>query len=167
MASDAATRTRKRAPATSAAPAPGYDTDYYGWVREQVALLQAGALDRIDAANIAEELSDMAKAEFRAWRSALRIVLVHMLKWDHQPSLRSRSWVVSIRSHRRMFKNILDENPSLKPRRAEALRMAYADAVDDAVLETGLPTRTFPADCPYTMDDVLGRSFVFEDESAS
>jgi hypothetical protein len=142
-----------------------YERDYYGWIQEQIALLRSGRLDRIDAENIAEELSDMGKAEFRSLESALRLVLVHMLKWDHQPGMRSRSWVVSIKTHRRRYERVLAENPSLKPRRSTAVALAYEQAVDDAAIETGLPTRTFPVECPYTLADILERPFVHDDES--
>ena len=56
----------------------------------QVALLRAGKLTEIDALNVAEELEDVAKAEFRSLVSAVTIVVLHLLKWDFQPQRRSR-----------------------------------------------------------------------------
>ena len=35
------------------------------------------------------------------------------------------------------------------------MREAYADAVKDAIDETGLRADVFPSTCPYAQDDVL------------
>src|SRR5215213_2020801 len=80
-----------------------YEDDLYAWVNEQVELLRAGRLDEIDAENIAEELSDLGKDEFAKLQSCLRVLLMHMLKWDQQPEHRTRSWVFSIREQRRRY----------------------------------------------------------------
>jgi Domain of unknown function DUF29 len=45
--------------------------DYYGWIQRNVYAIRAGRIDRVDWANIAEELEDMGKSEKRAWRSQL------------------------------------------------------------------------------------------------
>jgi phage-related protein len=48
-----------------------YTRDYYGWIQRNVYAIRAGRIDRVDWANIAEELEDMGKSEKRAWRSQL------------------------------------------------------------------------------------------------
>lgn len=150
--------------ASQAHPNPGtlYEDDLYTWVQEQVALLRAGRLDEVDAENVAEELSDVGKSEFSKMQSALEIVLVHMLKWDHQPERISRSWANSIAAQRRHYGDVLVDNPGLKPRRYQAIERAYAQARLQASSETGLPKEAFPADCPYTLSDVLERSFEYK-----
>jgi Domain of unknown function DUF29 len=139
-----------------------YEDDYYGWVMEQVALLRSGRIDEIELGNIAEELEGLAKDEFAKLRSSLRILLMHMLKWDQQPEHRTRSWVSSIREQRRRYSRILKENPSLKPRVNEARDQAYDDARDWAAAETHLSEREFPAACPYDWKEILDRPFEFD-----
>ena len=39
-------------------PRAAYETDLHAWAMEQAALLRAGRLDAVDAANVAEELED-------------------------------------------------------------------------------------------------------------
>jgi hypothetical protein len=39
-----------------------YETDYYGWVQEQVELLESGQLDRLDVANLIEEIKSLGAA---------------------------------------------------------------------------------------------------------
>lgn len=40
---------------------PLYETDFYGWTRQQAALLRAGKLAQSDIGHIAEEIEDMGK----------------------------------------------------------------------------------------------------------
>lgn len=144
----------KKAGATS-----GYDEDLYAWAQEQAALLRAGRFSEIDVANIAEELETLGRSEFRAYASAYRVLLLHMLKWDHQPTKRSRSWWVSIAVQRGRLKEVLDDNPSLKSRRQDAIARAYREARLMAVDETGLPLVSFPEACPYDEQAINARSF--------
>ncbi|KIZ48071.1 MULTISPECIES: DUF29 domain-containing protein [Rhodopseudomonas] len=140
-----------------------YADDRYGWVEQQVALLRQGRVTEIDADNIAEELSDVGGEQYDKLESAIRVVLLHLLKWDQQPTHRSKSWVFSIRTQRRQIARVLKKNPSLKPHIAEAIGEAYLDARDDAQEETGLPAKAFGSTCPYDWDAILSRAVEFED----
>ena len=139
--------------------AVAYDADFYTWLNEQAQLLRSGRLDELDVGNIAEELEGMARSEFRSLVSSLRVLVMHMLKWDQQPEHRTLSWVYSIREHRDRYAEILEENPGLKPRRDEALAKAYKLARNWAAHETRLPEEEFPKTCPYDWDDLLNRPF--------
>ena len=139
-----------------------HDDDLYTWVQEQVALLRAGRLDEIDAENIAKELSDLGRSEFAKLQSTLRVLVMHMLKWDQRPEHRTSSWIYSIREQRRRYGHVLADNPGLKSRQEEALRRAYPDARDWAADETSLAADEFPVRCPYSWDDILKRPFEFD-----
>ena len=91
---------KERPGKTKPAKRTRYEEDPYTWVSEQVALLRAGRLDEIDAENVAEELSDVGGEQYNRLESALEVLLMHMLKWDHQPGRRSRSWSLTIEEHR-------------------------------------------------------------------
>jgi hypothetical protein len=134
-----------------------YEDDLYGWVEEQVALLKAGRLSEIDAVNIAEELGDVGKDQYDKLESAIRIVVLHLLKWDYQPARRSRSWVLSIQEHRRRIARLLKKNPSLKSSLDDAVDEGYEDARGDAIRETDLPAESFPHVCPYVWDVIVDR----------
>lgn len=142
-----------------------YADDLYTWVGEQVALLRAGQLDQIDAAQVAEELDDVGSEQYDKLESALRVILMHMLKWDQQPEYRTPSWVYSIREQRRRYAKVMKRNPGLKSRLEEALADAYESARLWAASETNLSPREFPAACPYGWDDILNRPFG-EDEAS-
>jgi len=62
----------------------------------------------------------------------------------------------------RRIEKLLRESPSLRPFVAETLSEAYAEAREDALEETGLPEADFPAECPFSPDEVLSRSFLPE-----
>jgi len=157
-----ATKTIDRSPPTVPA-SRSYKDDLFGWVEDQVALLKAGQLSEVDAANIAEELADVGGEQYDKLASAVRVVLIHLLKWDHQPERRSRSWVLSVGEHRRRIARVLKKNPSLRPSIDDAIDEAYEDARGDAIRETALTADTFPTICPYIWDDILNRKIAFDD----
>jgi len=146
-----------QAPAPKARPAPLYERDLYAWSQEQARLLRAGRLAEIDAENVAEEILDVGRNEYDKLESALRVLLAHMLKWDHQPARRSRSWENTIAEQRDRTLRQLRDNPSLKARLREAVADAYRSARRDASSETDLDLGTFPEACPYDGDAILNQ----------
>ena len=136
-----------------------YDRDFYAWSREQAELLRAGRLAEADIAHIAEEIDSMGRTEKRELISRLSVLLLHLLKWRHQPEKRGPSWEASIRVQRNRLADHLDDNPSLKTLLPKALASAYRDASLEAVAETGLPGATFPAACPWTVEQALDGGF--------
>jgi hypothetical protein len=159
------TTTKSKAPSTpdqGPVASMSYADDIFGWVTQQIELLRAGRINEIDADNIAEELSDVAHNQYDKLESALRILLLHFLKWDHQPTHRSKSWVFSVRTQRRHIARVLKKNPSLRPHIAEAIAEAYSDACDEAEAETGVARKIFELTCPYGWDAILTRAVEFE-----
>lgn len=141
------------------ATAPLYDRDVYAWSQEQARLLRAGSLDEIDADNIAEEILDVGSNEYDKLESALRILLAHMLKWDHQPEKRTRSWENTIREQRYRVEKQLRKNPSLKSQLEEAVHDGYRSAILLASSETDMDVDRFPPECPYDWDAIVNRPF--------
>lgn len=153
---------------TKPASEPGirHADDLYGWVQQQMKLLQAGEVAKVDAPQITQELADMGRNEFARLESAIRLVLHHLLKWDHQPDRRSRSWAITVSLQRRKIGRLLVQNPSLKPRVEAAIQNAYFDARDHAGKETGIPAKTFPSECPYLWDDITLRPIDWDDDQS-
>ncbi len=89
----------------------------------------------------------------------LKVLLLHLLKWQYQPELRGRSWRWTIDEKRRAVADHLDENPSLHGHLDEAIRHAYGAAVLRAERETNLPRDMFPWACPYTPGQVAVPDF--------
>jgi Domain of unknown function DUF29 len=136
-----------------------YERDFYSWSIEQARLIRESRDGALDRGNLAEEIESLGREQFNKLVSTLRVAMMHMLKWDHQPSRRSRSWALSIEQQRYEIDNVLDDNPGLKPRLGEAIVRAYRSARIDAAKETELDQATFPETCPYSFDDITKRAF--------
>jgi hypothetical protein len=134
-----------------------YERDLYSWASQQAELLRAGRIAEADVLNIAEELDDVGNEQYDKLESALRIILIHLLKWDYQPERRSRSWQASIRVQRNHVLKVLRKNPGLKSALDEAVVEAYADARIEAALQTSLEDEIFPYDCPFSYDEIMQR----------
>jgi len=152
-------QTAKARPAKSATR---YEDDLYSWVFEQVALLRAGRLSEVDAINVAEELSDVGNEQLDKLESAIAVLTQHLLKWDHQPQRRSRSWFATIREQRRRIERVLKNNPGLKSKLDEAISGGYSDGRDRAFAETKLKFSVFPPACPYTFGEMMTRVIEIE-----
>ena len=137
------------------------EADLYSWARRQAELLRAGRLSEIDAAAIAEEIDDVGEEQYDKLESAFRVLMLHLLEWDHQPAMRSRSWTLTIREQRRRAERQLRKNPGLKSQVDEALEAAYEDARLEAANETGLPLSIFPTQRPFEQVEIMQRSIVW------
>jgi hypothetical protein len=136
-----------------------YDQDFYAWSHEQAALLRAGRADEADLEHIAEEIESMGKTEKRELIARLTILLLHLVKWQFQPALRSRGWRLNIEGQRLDLEDHLRDNPSLKAILAPAIAQAYRRALIEAERETGLDAATFPANCPYSFAQMMSGDF--------
>jgi hypothetical protein len=136
-----------------------YERDFYSWLMEQARLLREGRFDALDRDNLGEEIESLGREQFNKLESALRVLLMHILKWDNQPRRRSRSWVLSIEAQRIEVENVLSDNPGLKPRLHEAIARGYRLARLEAARETGLDKSSFPQTCPYSFDELMSREF--------
>ena len=133
-----------------------YDQDFYQWTQEQAALLKAGALSQLDIENLTEEIESMGKSQKKELISRLVVLLMHMLKWDHQSDKRGRSWLKTIATQRTEIEILLYDNPSLKNELSNTVLKAYRLAVKQASTETGLGIGSFPLNCSYTIEQIMG-----------
>src|SRR5208337_4270228 len=83
---------------------------------------------------------------------------MHLLKFKHQPDLRSNSWVKTIEEQRLELRDLL-ESGTLRNHAQDVLAKAYERAVKLASIETGLSESTFPQACPLTLEDILERDY--------
>lgn len=137
-----------------------HDTDFYAWTHQQLHLLRTGQLGALDVPNLIDEIEDMGGSIHSQLDSRLGILLMHLLKWQYQPSHRGRSWELTIKEQRRKLERLLRKNPSLKPTLDEILADAYGDAVLMAAKETGLSENLFPEQCPYSLDQIIYSGFL-------
>ena len=141
-----------------------YERDFVAWSEVQAALLRARRIDGLDWDNLAEEIESMGRSDRRALESRLRVILLHLMKWQVQPGLRGPGWRRTLDEQRREVAKLLHESPSLRPRIPSLMGEAYVDAVRDAVAETGLRAETFASTCPFAPDQVLDDGYLPAEE---
>jgi hypothetical protein len=139
------------------------DTDFHAWALEAAERVRARQLTEEDYDWIAEELEDMGKNRQHALKRQLRRLMMHLLKWQYQPSHnQGSSWRRTLLSARREIADLLEENPSLKPYLQGIINRTYQQARTDAHIETQLPVETFPAtflETGWTLEQVLDFEF--------
>jgi hypothetical protein len=141
----------------------GYEQDFYAWTVEQAKLLRSGEFSKVDALNVAEEIESVGRRDRRELGDRLENLLVELLKWRCQPGARCGNWQSAILQQRFEVEQIVEDSPSLRQFAIERLGEAYSDARERVVGELGLLQPDFPADCPFSLDQVLSHSFVPED----
>lgn len=146
--------------------AADYETDFYAWALYNAQLLREGRLSELDVEHLAEELESMGKRDRRELISRFKILLGHLLKWQYQPDYRGRSWRGSIIEQRSEIRELIKENPSLRPYLPNSVIDAYSKAVELATKETRLSINTFPRECPYSLEKILDDDFYPENQPA-
>lgn len=132
-----------------------YRIDEYAWLGQQAEALRSRAWSRVDAANLAEFLDDMADDKRQAVKSHLRVLLLHMLKMTHQPELRSGSWRSSIIAQQSQAADKISVSPGMRQYLPFMFADAYRVARLQAAAETSLDEAVFPVDNPWTLDEAL------------
>ncbi|WP_069472520.1 DUF29 domain-containing protein [Candidatus Marithrix sp. Canyon 246] len=118
------------------------ETDFYRWSMETADALRMGHYADVDMQAVALELENMGASERRELINRLAVLLMHLLKWQYQPGIRSRRWELTLIEQRREIQDLLEDNLSLKHQ-----------------LETNLPQKTFPKECPCNIEEIMLESF--------
>ena len=136
-----------------------YETDFYLWTQEQAKLLSQGAWTDLDIGNLVEEIESLGKQQKQELRNRLGILIGHLMKWEYQPELRSKSWKATIWEQREQVMDILQENPSLKPYLEEAIYKGFRQGISLVLRETPLDFDDLPKECPYAIAQILDPQF--------
>jgi hypothetical protein len=89
-----------------------YEDDIYLWGQEQTAALEARRFNDLDIAHLVEEITEVETSFDLRLASALYQVLVHLLKWQYQPTKRSKNWRLSLLEYHRRIPYNLRRAPS-------------------------------------------------------
>lgn len=140
--------------ATAESLAALYTEDETAWLEEMAALVRRRDVAGLDLDNLGEYLTDMAKRDRREVKSRLVVLLMHVLKWEFQPEARSGSWRATILHQRNELVDCAGGGV-LRNHAESVLSAAYDSAIEPAAAETGLPRSSFPASCPYTIEQLF------------
>jgi len=136
-----------------------YETDFYGWTQEQTRYIRSGDWSLLDYENILEEIEAMGRAERRSLRNRLAVLFMHLLKWQHQPARRGKSWKTTIVHQRTAINSLLEDSPGLNSALHDSIGRAWKDALKDVEVETELNRDTFPQTCPWAFDTFMDENF--------
>jgi hypothetical protein len=132
-----------------------YDTDVVTWAEQQADALRRRAANEIDWDNVAEEIEDVGRSEMRAITSALRVAMQHklyLLGWPNAPA--ARRWEIEARNHLAIAHHDFRESMRGKIDLASHYRRARLE-VDKHILDEGPPVSPLPAQCPWSLDELL------------
>jgi hypothetical protein len=149
---------------------PRYDDDFYAWTQYQAEVVRTLHTqdNRFDREHLAEEIEDLGKSERDTVRSQVGRILIHFLKLAYSPARDPRfDWVDSIIEARAALDNKL--SPTLRRDVEAELTRIYRIARKRAAVQmqrhgehdAALP---LPADCPYTLDQILAEDWYPEPE---
>ena len=140
---------------------PRYDDDFYAWTQYQAEVLRSLRTrdNRFDRENVAEEIEDLGRSYRDAVRSQVRRILEHFLKLGYSPAGDPRGgWRGSIVDARAELDDRL--SPTLRRDLSAALAKLYATARKRVAIDLQdygeqEAAASLPAECPYTIDQIL------------
>jgi Domain of unknown function DUF29 len=132
-----------------------YETDFAEWADHTAELLRARNFAEIDWESVVEEVETLGRSERAAVRSQLRRMLVHLTKQRAQLERDGAGWQISVASAWMEIRNDIRDSPSLRRHLEDTLRVIYSDAVEEALVQMNLQAADLPADCPWTVDQLL------------
>jgi hypothetical protein len=141
-------------------PPATYDGDFHQWAVEQGRALRSKNPDSIDWDNVAEEIETLGRSQKSELRSRMRILIMHLLKWQFQPTHRSHSWQSTISEQRVRIDDLIADSPSLRSFPQEIYPETWQKARRAAALETGMDIAAFPADPGFSCGEVLDFAFL-------
>lgn len=141
-------------------PLATYESDFAQWSAEQAQLIREGQFEAVDLENVAEEIESLGRSDKREVGNRIGIVLLHLLKWEFQPSQRKPGWLLTLDEQRDQIAWLLSESPSLKAGVRTSIVDRFPLARRKAADETGVGLKALPIDCLYSIDDVLSQEFL-------
>ena len=138
-----------------------YDEDFYTWTQTTAAAIRAGKWSRVDRETLAAEVESLGISQEAVLYSHLKQLVMHLLKWAYQPARRQRghTWESAIINTRSEIVWLVERNPGLHSHVERLLRQGYPTARHLARAQTRLSLTTFPATCPWPLEQVLDDNF--------
>ncbi len=146
-----------------------HPVDFVAWADEQAAILRrlnatrVNDIDALDLERLAEEVQEMADVKRDHIRSALSRIVEHILKLEHSPDVDPRrGWRVSVVENRSRAETLLDDSGTLRAEVPSMVPRAWSNGRKLAVKGLqiyGHDADDVPADCPWTLDQILDDAF--------
>lgn len=137
-----------------------YEKDYHQWLKITTQLLRERSFDTVDMEHLIDEISAMGRSEKLAIKSYLRLLIIQLLKWQHQPRDRSYKGVEIISEYRYKLNDLFLESQALRAFGFSVFQACYQHAYQTISTEDHFPVEHFPAEffpeeAPFSFEQVL------------
>ncbi len=157
-----------------------YENDFDKWIEKQKQSLSNKDLESLDIENLIEELDDMGDQSVSKLTSYIKVLLIHLLKYNYQKTVLkdpwvedrvTHTWLSSIVGPRDDIETILEKNPNLKNKIDKCLSDGYKKAKKLAIKEMNIYIRieknklndkSFPDTCPWSFDQIVTEDWLPE-----
>ncbi len=119
-----------------AAPQTSYDRDFLVWIEETITHLQSGDTQKLDVANLIEEIDSLGKAQKNAFKGQVHALIEHILKRCYvDMPLEYNGWERTIRNIRPEIEDLIEISPSLQNDYFKVLDIVYQQCLKKLQLE--------------------------------
>jgi muconolactone delta-isomerase len=138
---------------------PLYDTDFYAWTQDQAAKLREVRDNRLDAANLAEEVSDLGNSQLGKVKSHLRLLLRHLLKLSLSPATwNTGSWLSEVSEHANCARDAF--SPGMRQHiDLEKIWRKAREQANYSLAGYDEPQAAADLACPFTLDELIAEEF--------
>lgn len=137
-----------------------YDVDDDQWLEQTINLLKNHQFQQLDLDNLIEELEDLGIEKKNAVASLLEQIIRHLLLlqyWTTEAEYNAVHWQEEIYNFRTQLRRTITTN--LRKYLEDELTSIYQDALGFVKIKT-TNLVTFPTECPYSLEQLLDRSWL-------
>ena len=136
-----------------------YEADFYTWTETQAKRLRELRDNRLDAANLAEEVADLGRSELNKTYEHLVQTVIHLLKLAFSPAGEPRGhWRAEVRGQRNQAVRAF--SPGMRRKLdIEAIWREGRERAADALADHGEAEIPDAVSCPFALDDLLAADF--------
>jgi Domain of unknown function DUF29 len=142
-----------------------YEQDFYQWIQTTAKLLKDRRFEDVDWESLIEEIESMGRSERKEVKSRLIVLIEHLLKlmyWEAEKTYNASGWRDTIVEQRIQIELSLEDSPSLRPLLTDLFLDCYQKAGNTALRKYQLSADFFPAEPPFTLEDVLNPDYLPE-----
>ncbi len=142
-----------------------YEQDFYLWIQTTAQLLKERRFEDVEWSNLIEEFESMGRSEKKELKSRLIVLIEHLLKlmyWESEKAYNARGWRNTVVEQKTEIELALEDSPSLRPLLTSLFLDCYQKARSNALQKYKLPPDFFPAQPPFTLEDVLDPDYLPE-----
>ena len=138
-----------------------YQTDDLAWYEMTLKIIYSHDLQKLDLESLTEVLEDLVRNKKRSGESFLEQIIRHLLVieyWETERDYNDRHWGSEIVNFRNQLE--IDMTTNLYQYLAENIEKIYKRAVKYVIVKTGLKKDKFPAQCPYTIEQLINSDWL-------